>query len=450
MMKRFHLYAFLSLLGFTLLAMACTGAEGPEGPPGPAGPPGPEGPQGPQGQEGSAGESGEPGPTGAEYVGAEICAGCHPEISEVFAKSGHAWNLNSVIDGNPIEYPFSSVPDPPEGYTWEDISYVIGGYNWKARFVNNDGYIITGYTTTSTSTKNVWLVKTDSDGYLLWDSILRDYTEGTSVRQTLDGGFIVTGYTCYITSDDEDVILIKTNENGTEEWFKTFNFEGSMGSNDDFGKSVQQTNDGGYIITGVSSDDGYIFTAALLIKTNAYGNLTWDLLFDKIFGDGGYWIEQTSDDGYIISGITNHDTYGADALLLKITAEDAPVKPNINGPLNGKACVEYNYTFVTTDPDDDEVYYFIEWGDGTNTSWIGPYSSGEAITKAHTWSDKGSFVIKAKAKDVNDKESGYGELDITMPKDKPFNYNFELLIELFERFPNVFPTLRFILRWFQL
>jgi hypothetical protein len=58
-------------------------------------------------------------------------------------KSGHPWKLNLVEDGQPPEYPFTQVPELPEGYTWDDILYVIGGYNWKARFVNQEGYIIT-------------------------------------------------------------------------------------------------------------------------------------------------------------------------------------------------------------------------------------------------------------------------------------------------------------------
>jgi len=57
--------------------------------------------------------------------------------------SGHPWKLNPVINGQPPDYPFTEIPELPEGYTWEDILYVIGGYNWKARFVNLEGYIIT-------------------------------------------------------------------------------------------------------------------------------------------------------------------------------------------------------------------------------------------------------------------------------------------------------------------
>ncbi len=86
----------------------------------------------------------EEGAPGAEYVTSETCAGCHAEIAAVFGMSGHAYKLNPVVDGQPPKYPFTEVTEVPEGYTWEDISYVIGGYNWKARFIDQEGYIITG------------------------------------------------------------------------------------------------------------------------------------------------------------------------------------------------------------------------------------------------------------------------------------------------------------------
>ena len=82
-------------------------------------------------------------PFGAEYVGTETCAECHEGVADVFLKSGHAYKLNPVVDGQPPDYPFTELTELPEGYTWDDISYVIGGYNWKARFMNQDGYIIT-------------------------------------------------------------------------------------------------------------------------------------------------------------------------------------------------------------------------------------------------------------------------------------------------------------------
>jgi len=145
-MNKNNMLALGAMLIVAILLAACAGSESPQGPAGPAGPAGPEGPQGPPGSEGAAGspgEEGEPGPSGAEYVGAEVCAGCHAETYDVFMKSGHAYKLNPVVEGEPPDYPFTSLSELPEGYTWDDILYVIGGYNWKARFVDKDGYIIT-------------------------------------------------------------------------------------------------------------------------------------------------------------------------------------------------------------------------------------------------------------------------------------------------------------------
>ena len=59
-------------------------------------------------------------------------------------ETGHAWALNRVVDGKAPAYPTTKLKDPPEGYTWDDILYVIGGFNWKARFVDKQGNVITG------------------------------------------------------------------------------------------------------------------------------------------------------------------------------------------------------------------------------------------------------------------------------------------------------------------
>lgn len=134
----------VALLVMVFLLAACAGPQGPEGPPGPAGPPGPEGPMGPPGEEGPAGPVGEAAQAAAAaYVGSATCGGCHKDVYDTFMKSGHPWKLNPVTGGQPPAYPFRKLTQLPEGYTWDDISYVIGGYWWKARFMNKDGYIIT-------------------------------------------------------------------------------------------------------------------------------------------------------------------------------------------------------------------------------------------------------------------------------------------------------------------
>jgi thermitase len=121
-----------------------------------------------------------------------------------------------------------------------------------------------------------------------------------------------------------------------------------------------------------------------------------------------------------------------------------PDSPTITGPTKGTVGVATAYNFTTTDPNDKEVYYFIDWGDQTNSSWIGPYSSGDVINKSHTWSKRGSYNIKAKAKDIHGNESGWGTLQVTMPRSYSIPFD-PFLQRLFERFPRLFPILRHLL-----
>ena len=122
----------------------------------------------------------------------------------------------------------------------------------------------------------------------------------------------------------------------------------------------------------------------------------------------------------------------------------APSPPTISGPSSGKPNRKYSYTLTTTDPDGEQVWYWIDWGDGTNTSWKGPYDSGTEITESHTWKSKQNFTIKAKAKDSKDAESNWATLIISVP----FSYNIHtpsLWERLFERYPYIFPVLRHLL-----
>ncbi len=123
-----------------------------------------------------------------------------------------------------------------------------------------------------------------------------------------------------------------------------------------------------------------------------------------------------------------------------------PDTPTITGPTRGKAGVEYTFCVINaTDPDGDDLWANFSWGDGSYSGWIGPYASGEDICASHTW-ERGNYEIKAKLKDEWGLESDWSpSLPITMPKNKPFNFNFNLLSWMFERFPNAFPVFRHML-----
>jgi hypothetical protein len=83
---------------------------------------------------------------GSRYAGSATCANCHNDIHANYARSGHPLKIQK-IEGKPPSYPpgtSSGVPRPPAGMDWADISHVIGGYGWKARFMDREGYILTG------------------------------------------------------------------------------------------------------------------------------------------------------------------------------------------------------------------------------------------------------------------------------------------------------------------
>jgi glutaredoxin len=120
-----------------------------------------------------------------------------------------------------------------------------------------------------------------------------------------------------------------------------------------------------------------------------------------------------------------------------------PGKPDITGPPQGKIGVIYTYNFTSTDSDSDQISYYVEWGDNTSTGWQGPYASGYKFTATHQWSTKGTYTIKAKAKDEHDLEGEWTTLSVTMPTSLGITSSF--LNWLFEQFPHAFPILRHLL-----
>ncbi|MBA7603651.1 hypothetical protein ES703_10766 [subsurface metagenome] len=178
------------------------------------------------------------------------------------------------------------------------------------------GYIITGWTQSfGNGSSDVYLIKTDAYGNPRWT---RTYGGSSgdaaySVQQASDGGYIIAGLTHSFGDGNNDVYLIKTDVNGDTVWTKTYG-----GSNSDVGWSVQQTSDGGYIIIGETESLGAGQKDVYFIKTDSHGNTIWTRTYGGEDGDSGHSIQQTSDEGYIIVGSTY--SYGSgpiDVYLIK-------------------------------------------------------------------------------------------------------------------------------------
>jgi len=232
--------------------------------------------------------------------------------------------------------------------------------------------------------------------------------------------------------------VIEINTNGNIVWQKT-------GLDAPF--DADRLENGNTLIAEVNSDR--------VIEVNTNGNIVWQKNAEapvdvERLKNGHTLIVEYGANRVIEVNSAGTIVWQKDGLNEPFDAErfppnESPIAPIIDGPANGKVGTKYDYTINTTDPDGDDLSYFVDWDDGTNSGWIGPYHSGEEITQSHTWSKKGTYIIRCMAKDVNGAESDWGTLEVTMPKNKPFIFNFPILNWLFERFPNMFPILRQLL-----
>lgn len=128
-----------------------------------------------------------------------------------------------------------------------------------------------------------------------------------------------------------------------------------------------------------------------------------------------------------------HDVPTDDCCFKTYYTNSAPNSPSISGPTSGKIGKTYDFKFMSFDQDDDDIYYYIDWGDDYIEDWIGPFDSSEEITRSHKWQEEGTFVIKAKAKDTFNMESNWGHFEIDIPRAKSTG-NF-LFMKIFEKLP---------------
>jgi parallel beta-helix repeat protein len=123
--------------------------------------------------------------------------------------------------------------------------------------------------------------------------------------------------------------------------------------------------------------------------------------------------------------------------------DNPPSKPSKpDGKISGRINVKYKYTTSTEDPDNDRVWYLWDWGDGTNSGWLGLYKSGEICEASHTWTSIGNFEIKVKARDIHGSESEWSDpLAVSLLKIRLKN---SFIIDLLHRILRSIPLLNWL------
>jgi outer membrane protein assembly factor BamB len=250
------------------------------------------------------------------------------------------------------------------------------------------------------------------------------YPNGT-LRWKIGTGYIGTASpaihldgTIYIGTLD-NYRMYSINPNGSVDWYYTT-----------YGEIYSSPVIDKFGIIYCGSDDGYLYAF------HPDGSLFWKF-------HAGEHVESSpviGEDGTIyIAAYSGLSSY---LYALGTINNTRPSTPTIDGTASGKINQNYEYTIVSTDPDGNNISYYVAWGDGISTGWFGPFPSGEEQTVSHTWIKKGTYTIRVWAMDNYSAESDPGTLSVTMPYKPP---QFLFLEWLLERFPNAFPILRYLL-----
>lgn len=270
-------------------------------------------------------------------------------------------SVQQTIDGGyilPVEYGFGLLKIDSYGNTQWNKTFVAEnkGYAYDVKQTLDGGYILAG-TKMSLYIEDpsfpvyegdFWIIKTDSNGNLQWNKTYGGNESEWlySVSPTSDGGYIVAGSVWQEAfGGGSAALIIKTYADGKQQWNKTFG-----GTKEDEAKSIEQTRDGGYIFVGFTESYGAGKSDFWIIKLDEDGNQQWNKTVGGAGNDKAYSVQQTLDGGYIVTGFT--DSYGAgskDVWLIKLGGQISTgkgVAPTIESTqgegvvLNGKQSVE--------------------------------------------------------------------------------------------------------------
>jgi len=295
--------------------------------------------------------------------------------------------------------------------------YPNGTLKWKFKACNRDGL---GSAPTIGDDGTIYFGSTDnylyalnSDGTLKWKCYAG--RNGASSPAIGEDGSLYAG------SNDGRLYCISPD--GIEKW----SFQSEDTYYDDVLSSPAIDR---YGTIYVGSFDGNLYAL------NPDGTLNWKY-------DVGDYIESSpaiGEDGTIYFGSWDGYFYA-----IEVVETEPPEKPTITGPSRGKSGMIYNFTFTIHDSDLDDVYLFVDWGDGNNSGWQGPYASDIEIILNNSWLETGSYTIRAKAKDIHGVESDWTIFKVTMPKNKETNVN-PFFLRFLETHLHLFPIIRCLMQ----
>jgi len=359
--------------------------------------------------------------------------------------SGFSWDNSITADGNGRIYLALY-----QGRTMNAYDEYTGDLLWTYRLHGNslsfnayhDNVVFISDTAGYVYALNV------TTGTLIWEKKLGDTFDISS--PSISGGFIVIG-----TRDFEDGAFFMLDEHtgetvwkhtigasitapptiadgvllcGTDDWHM-YAFDLGIGSGDwvlsryDASNTAYSPNgllQRHYVAAACMTDNNI----TICTVTNIYDHIVHDIKLQLPAGITADWYDasntilQSDADHLIIDQLESQSLI----LITIVTGDNLPPStPILSGPSSGQINVEHMYNAYSIDPD-DELLYLFEWGDGSNSGWIGPFLSAEQCSASHIWDQQGSYTIRCKAKDNHGIESPWSEpLPVSMPR---YHYTF--------------------------
>jgi len=299
---------------------------------------------------------------------------------------------------------------------------------------SDGGYLLTGFQ--RDDDKALWMVKTDGDGNEEWNKTHNgpgsDYSYNVDCFQTSDGGYIMCGFTDSYGAGRDDAWVIKTDASGNMVWDKTYGDK-----NNDRAEDICKTNDGGYVIAivknlayfGGTRDDIW------LVKITEDGYTEWSYLIEEDDKQIPSYVQQTIDGGFIVSGLTdNMGKPSSDGILYKLSSieNQRPNKPTCKYDRKTDELV-----VSATDLDGDQIRYSVDWeNDGIIDHWTELLDSGVEV-RIDCEEKTGPFGVMAE-----DEHGGQSDSISVKSKDLQINTPF---LQFLEQHQHMFPLLRQLL-----
>jgi hypothetical protein len=247
-----------------------------------------------------------------------------------------AFAIAPTSDGGYVVAGFTESFGAGEGDVWVLKLDGSGNVQWQKTFGETDldeahaivptsdgGYVVVGVTKSFGAGKgDVWVLKLDGSGNVVWQKTYggTGWDKANAIAPTSDGGYVVAGKTCsFGTAGSCDVWVLKLDGWGNVVWQKTYG-----GTDDEDASAIAPTSDGGYVVTGKTRSFGAGGGDVWVLKLDSSGNVVWQKTYGGSNDDWAYAIVPTSDEGYIVVGVTK--SFGAgksdvsDVWVLKLEA----------------------------------------------------------------------------------------------------------------------------------